>query len=172
MAAILLLFDSQGGLTEQLAEAIGAGVTSVPEAELSYRRLDEAAIEELKECDALILGSPNWSGMTGKLKDWIDYSGDLWESGELAGKVGAAFTAGYFRSAGTEAPLLQLLHLLFAHGMLVVGLPWSERMRVSGSYYGATAHGQVTEDDREQARSLGRRVAETAVRLVGTGTPS
>src|SRR5439155_11409325 len=68
------------------------------------------------------------------------------------------------RSAGTEATLLQLLHLLFAHGMLVVGLPWSERMRVSGSYYGATAHGQVPEDDREQARSLGRRVAETAVR--------
>ena len=155
MAAILLLFDSQGGLTEQLAEAIGAGVTSVPEAELSYRCLDEAAIEELKECDALILGSPNWSGMTGKLKGWIDHSGDLWESGELAGKVGAAFTAGYSRSAGTEATLLQLLHLLFAHGMLVVGLPWSERMRVSGSYYGASAHGQVTEDDREQARSLG-----------------
>ncbi len=110
--------------------------------------------------------------MTGKLKDWIDYSGDLWESGELAGKVGAAFTAGYSRSAGTEATLLQLLHLLFAHGMLIVGLPWSERMRVSGSYYGATAHGKVTDDDREQARALGRRVAETAVRLFATGNPS
>jgi NAD(P)H dehydrogenase (quinone) len=172
LAAVLLLFDSRGGLTEQLAEAIASGVTSVPEPELSCRRLDEAAIEELKECDALILGSPNWSGMTGKLKDWIDYSGGLWKSGELAGKVGAAFTAGHSPSAGTEATLLQLLHLLFAHGMLVVGLPWSERMRVSGSYYGATAHGQVTEDDREQARALGRRVAETAVRLFGTGTPS
>ena len=172
MAAVLLLFDSRGGLTEQLAEAIASGVSSVPGAVLSYRRLHEAGIEELKHCDALVLGSPNWSGMTGKLKDWIDYSGDLWESGELAGKVGAAFTAGYSRSAGTEATLLQLLHLLFAHGMLVVGLPWSDRMRVSGSYYGATAHGQVTEDDREQARALGRRVAETAVRLFGTGTPS
>ena len=172
MAAVLLLFDSQGGLTEQLAEAIASGVSSIPEAELKYRRLDEAGVAELKECDALILGSPNWSGMTGKLKDWMDYSGDLWESGELAGKVGAAFTAGYSRSAGTEATLLQLLHLLFAHGMFVVGLPWSERMRVSGSYYGATAHGQVTEDDREQARALGRRVAETAVRLFGTGTRS
>lgn len=172
MAAVLLLFDSRGGLTEQLAEAIASGVGSVPEAALKYRRLDEARVGELKECDALILGSPNWSGMTGKLKDWMDYSGDLWESGELAGKVGAAFTAGYSRSAGTEATLLQLLHLLFAHGMLVVGLPWSERMRVSGSYYGATAHGQVTEDDRHQARALGRRVAETAVRLFGTGTRS
>ena len=51
--------------------------------------------------------------------------------------------------------------------MMIVGLPWSERMRHSGSYYGATAHGEVTEDDREQARALGRRAAEVAVRVVG-----
>lgn len=165
MAVILLLFDSRGGLTEQLAEAVAEGVKSVAGADLRYRRVDEAEVEELMECDALILGSPNWSGMTGKLKDWVDRSGDLWESGELAGKVGAAFTAGYSRSAGTEATLLQLLHLLFSHGMVVVGLPWSDRMRVSGSYYGATAHGEVTADDREQARTLGRRVAEMAVKL-------
>ncbi len=167
MATVLLLFDSRGGLTEQLAEAIAEGVRSVPDTRLLYRRLDEADVGELTQCEALILGSPNWSGMTGKLKDWIDYSGDLWRSGELAGKVGAAFTAGWSRSAGIEATLLQLLHLLFAHGMLVVGLPWSEEMRLSGSYYGATAHGQVSEEDRQQARALGRRVAETAVRLFG-----
>jgi len=52
--------------------------------------------------------------------------------------------------------------------MVVVGLPWSERMRVSGSYYGATAVGQVTEDDRAQARELGRRVAELAARLANS----
>ena len=162
---VLLLFDSRGGLVERLAEAVAEGVRSVVGVELRYRRLDDATLDELRSADALILGSPNWSGMTGKLKDWIDYSGDLWETGELAGKVGAAFTAAYSRSAGVEATLLQLLHLLFAHGMIVVGLPWSERMRVSGSYYGATAHGQVTDDDREQARALGRRVALTAVEL-------
>jgi NAD(P)H dehydrogenase (quinone) len=162
---VLLVFDSRGGLTEQLAEAVAEGVRSVPGAELRYRRLDEARVEELREADALILGSPNWSGMTGKLKEWMDYSGDLWETGELDGKVGAAFTAGWSRSAGTEATLLQLLHLLLAHGMIIVGLPWSERMRRSGSYDGATAHGEVTDDDREQARALGRRVAEVAVRL-------
>ena len=103
MATVLLLFDSRGGLTEQLAEAIAEGARSVQGSTLLYRRLDEAKIEELKQCDALILGSPNWSGMTGKLKAWMDYAGDLWESGELAGKVGAAFTAGRSRSAGTEA---------------------------------------------------------------------
>lgn len=168
---ILLVFDSRGGLTEQVAEAVAEGVRSVQGAELHYRRLEKARVEELRQTDALILGSPNWSGMTGKLKDWMDYSGDLWETGELAGKVGAAFTAGWSRSGGTEATLLQLLHLLLAQGMIIVGLPWSERMRRSGSYYGATAHGEVTEEDREQARALGRRVAETALRLASGPAP-
>ena len=169
MPTVLLIFDSRGGLTERLAEAVAEGVRSVPEATLRYRRLDDAVVDELKECDALILGSPNWSGITGKLKGWMDHSGDLWETGELAGKIGAAFTAGWSRSGGTEATLLQLLHLLFAHGMLVLGLPWSDLMRRSGSYYGATAHGEVTDDDREQGRALGRRVAETALRLATRG---
>jgi NAD(P)H dehydrogenase (quinone) len=167
-ARILLLFDSRGGLTEHLAEAIADGVRSVAGAELSYRRIDEAEPRELLSCDALIVGSPNWSGMTGKLKEWFDYSGDLWESGELAGKPGAAFTAGWSRSGGIEATLLQLVHLLLSHGMIVVGLPWSETMRRSGSYYGATAHGDVTDDDRAQARALGQRLAEVAVRLTSS----
>ncbi|MDP3768726.1 MAG: NAD(P)H-dependent oxidoreductase [Dehalococcoidia bacterium] len=166
-ARILVLFDSRGGLTEQLAEAVAEGARSVPGVELRYRRLDEADQKELLEIDALILGSPNWSGMTGKLKEWMDYSGDLWETGELAGKAGACFTAGWSRSGGTEATLLQLMHLILSHGMIFVGLPWSETMRRAGSYYGATAHGEVTDDDRQQARALGRRVAETALRLLG-----
>jgi NAD(P)H dehydrogenase (quinone) len=164
-AKILLLFDSRGGLTEHLAEAIADGVRSVDGAELSYRRIDEADQRELLDCDGLIIGSPNWSGMTGKLKEWFDYSGDLWESGELAGKPGAAFSAGWSRSGGIEATLLQLIHLLLSHGVIVVGLPWSETMRRSGSYYGATAHGEVTDGDRAQARALGQRLATIAVQL-------
>jgi NAD(P)H dehydrogenase (quinone) len=167
MPTVLLLFDSRGGLTQQLADAIAEGARSVEGVTLSYRSIDDARQRELLSCDALIVGSPNWSGMTGKLKEWFDYSGDLWESGELAGKPAAAFTAGWSRSGGIEATLLQLVHLLLSHGMIFVGLPWSERMRTSGSYYGATAHGDVTDDDREQARALGRRVAEFAVRLAG-----
>lgn len=168
MATVMVLFDSRGGLVEQLAAAVAEGVRSVEGASLLYRRLDEADPKELPGVDALIIGSPNWSGMTGKLKDWFDYSGDLWQTGELAGKPGGAFVAGYSRSGGIEATLLQLLHLLVGHGMIFVGLPWSDRMRVSGSYYGATAHGAVTEDDRAQARALGRRVAELAVRLAAS----
>jgi NAD(P)H dehydrogenase (quinone) len=165
VSTVLILFDSRGGLTEQLAEAVAEGVRATPGVTLRHRRLDDASVDDLKQSDALVLGSPNWSGVTGKLKDWMDHTGDLWETGELEGKIGAAFTGGWSRSGGTEATLLQLLHLLFAHGMLVLGLPWSERMRRSGSYYGATAHGEVTDDDRAQARDLGRRVAELSQRL-------
>jgi NAD(P)H dehydrogenase (quinone) len=162
---VLLLYDSRGGLVEELAESVSRGVNSIPGVILSRRRINEANPAELLDCDALIVGSPNWSGMTGKLKEWFDYSGDLWESGELAGKIGACFTAGYSRSAGTEATLLQLMHLILSHGMLFVGLPWTDRMRVAGSYYGATAHGEVTDDDRDQARALGERVARVCLLL-------
>jgi NAD(P)H dehydrogenase (quinone) len=165
---VLLLYDSRGGLTEDLAASIAEGVGEVDGVTLSQRRIDDAQQRELLHCDALIVGSPNWSGMTGKLKEWFDYSGDLWESGELAGKPAAAFTAGWSRSGGIEATLLQLIHLLLAHGMIIVGLPWSDAMRASGSYYGATAHGAVTDDDRAQARALGRRVAQIAARLHNT----
>ncbi len=165
MARVLVLFDSRGGLTEQLAEAIADGIREVPGAEVLYHRIHETEPGILLQMDAMIVGSPNWSGMTGKLKEWFDYSGDLWESGLLAGRPGAAFTAGYSRSGGIEVTLLQLAHLIMSHGMLLVGLPWSETMRRSGSYYGATAHGSVTDEDRAQARALGHRVAEYAVKL-------
>ena len=170
MARILLLYDSRGGLTEQLAESVAAGVEATG-AECVRRRIDDAQVPELFAADGIILGSPNWSGITGKFKDWFDYSGDLWETGELRGKVGAVFTAGYSRSGGIEATLLQLIHLLFAHGMVIIGLPWTETMRRSGSYYGATAHGAVTEEDRAQAEALGRRVAELCLKLAGETPP-
>ncbi|MCA9829792.1 MAG: flavodoxin family protein [Dehalococcoidia bacterium] len=164
MARILLIYDSRGGLTEQLADSIEAGIMAAG-GDCVRRRIDDATVQDLLEVDGYVVGSPNWSGITGKLKEWWDFTGDLWESGELAGKPAAAFTAGYSRSGGIEATLLQLFHLLIAHGLVFVGLPWTERMRVSGSYYGATAHGAVTNDDREQAAALGRRVADLAETL-------
>lgn len=162
---VLVLYDSRGGLVESLARAVGEGVESTPGVTPRLRTVDEAAPAELLDVDALILGSPNWTGITGKLKEWMDRSGDLWESGELAGKPGGAFTAGWSPHGGLEATLLQLMHLIVGHGMVFVGLPWSERMRRSGSYYGATAHGSVTDDDREQSRLLGARVAQFALKL-------
>ncbi len=164
MARILLLYDSRGGLTARLADAVEAGIVEAG-GTCIRRVVEDAAPADLLACDGLIVGSPNWSGITGRLKEWFDTSGDLWESGELAGLPAGAFTTGYSRSAGTEATLLQIAHLLLAHGMVFVGLPWSERMRRSGSYYGATAHGVITPDDEAQARELGARVTRLARRL-------
>ena len=163
---VLVLYDSQG-LVAELATSVVAGAASVPGVEVWDRPLDEADKDELVQADAIILGSPNWTGITGRLKHWWDYTGDLWESGELAGKPGAAFSAGWSPSGGLEATLLQLVHLLIGHGMLIVGLPWSSTMNHSGSYYGATAVRKVTDLDREQAELLGRRVAGYAMQLRG-----
>lgn len=161
---VLVLYDSQG-LVAELAKSIVAGAASVEGVEVWDRPLDAADKDELVRCDAIILGSPNWTGITGRLKDWWDYTGDLWESGELAGKPGAAFSAGWSPSGGLEATLLQLVHLLIGHGMLIVGLPWTSTMNHSGSYYGATAVRKVTDLDRLQAELLGRRVAAYALAL-------
>ena len=161
---VMVLYDSQG-LVAELAESIIEGAASVAGVEVWDRPLDAADKDELLRCDALILGSPNWTGITGRLKHWWDYTSDLWESGELAGKPAAAFSAGWSPSGGLEATLLQLVHLLIGHGMLIVGLPWTSTMNHSGSYYGATAVRKVTELDREQARRLGARVSETALGL-------
>lgn len=172
---VLVRYDSRG-LIEQLAQGIREGIEAVPGATARLRRVDDAVRQDLFDADAIILGSPNWSGMTGKMKLWLDNVGDVWSEGQLVGKIGAAFTAGASRSAGIEFTLLNLFHWMFAGGMLVCGLPFNERMRTSGSYYGVTAAGSVQPDDLEQATTLGKRVAELAARMGkgggGTNTDS
>jgi NAD(P)H dehydrogenase (quinone) len=165
---ILILYD-HGDLIDLLAQAIAEGARAVPGTEVVLRRPRQSSREELVAADALIIGTPNWTGIKGALKLWLDTTGDLWEEGSLAGKVGAAFTTSAGRHSGTEFTLLNVLHWLLGNGMIVVGLPWTPRMATSGSYYGATAIGSVTEADREQARALGWRVAELALRLKATG---
>jgi NAD(P)H dehydrogenase (quinone) len=163
--SVLVLYDRKGQAIEALALAVAQGIVSAGVAVAVVKRLEEAARGDLLSADALILGSPNWSGITGSLKSWLDDQGDLWEEGSLAGKPGAAFTTGWGRHSGLEITLWQVVHWMLACGMIVVGLPWSTRMRLAGSYYGATAAGSVSEDDLAQARALGARVANLATRL-------
>jgi NAD(P)H dehydrogenase (quinone) len=163
--SVLVLYDAKGPAIESLAQAAARGVSRANDASPLLKLIQEATIDDLLRADALLLGSPNWSGVAGTLKSWLDEQGDLWEEGSLAGKPGAAFTTGWGRHSGLEITLLQLIHWLLACGMIVVGLPWSDRMRYSGSYYGATTAGRVSEDDLAQAEALGARVADVAARL-------
>ncbi|MDW8326505.1 MAG: NAD(P)H-dependent oxidoreductase [Anaerolineales bacterium] len=161
---ILILYE-HGDLVEILANAIAEGARSVPGVEVKVQWPRQTTKEDLIAAHALVIGTPNWTGIKGSLKLWLDTTGDLWEEGTLTGKIGAAFTASAGRHSGTEFTLLNVLHWFLGNGMIVVGLPWTSRMREAGSYYGATAIGRVTEDDLEQARALGKRVAELTLRL-------
>ena len=165
LASVLVLYDRKGPAIEALARAAAEGVDGTGLARAALRATEEAGRDDLLSSDAVMLGSPNWSGVTGSLKSWLDDQGDLWEDGSLRGKPGAAFTTGSGLHSGLEITLLQLIHWMLACGMVVVGLPWSERMRASGSYYGATAAGAVSPDDLSQVQELGARLAGLAHRL-------
>ena len=163
--SVLILYDRKSAAIEALAEAAAKGVESTGIARANVKRVEEADREDLLAADGLMLGSPNWSGVTGSLKLWLDETGDLWEEAALAGRPAAAFTTGWGRHSGLEMTLLQLIHWMLACGMIVVGLPWSDRMRYSGSYYGASATEGVSDDDLAQAHELGARLATIAARL-------
>jgi NAD(P)H dehydrogenase (quinone) len=163
---VYVIYDGDpDGPIDRLAHAIAEGAQSVNGTEVVLHRAHEASVDQMTTADAIVLGSPNWHGMTADLKKVIDQTGMIWEQGKLVGKVGAAFTSGWSRGGGQEITLLTLLHTLLAHGMVIVGLPWSKRMVKSGSYYGPTAVGGPNEDDLGQARALGRRVARYAAWL-------
>ena len=164
--SILILYDRKNSAIEDLARNAAVGV-ELAGSVVSLKRVTEAAQADLLAADGLLLGCPNWSGITGSLKSWLDEQGDLWEDGSLAGKPAAAFTSGSGQHSGLEITLLQMLHWMLACGMVVVGLPWDERMKNSGSYYGATAVGEPTPEDLLQARQLGARLAGVAARLAG-----
>ena len=164
-ATVLILYDPKGPAIGALATAVEAGVAASGVAQGVSKSIFQATTQDLLEADGLLLGSPNWSGMTGSIKSWLDEQGDLWEEGSLAGKPGAAFTSGWGRHSGLEMTLLQLFHWMMACGMVVVGLPWSSEMRWSGSYYGATAVAGANEQDLAQAKELGTRLAVLAAKL-------
>src|SRR6266511_4262112 len=89
--------DPEGPI-DRLAKAIGEGAESVEGTQAILHRAHEASIEQMVAADAIILGSPNWHGMTADLKKVIDQTGLIWEQGKLVGKVGAAFTSGWSRA--------------------------------------------------------------------------
>jgi NAD(P)H dehydrogenase (quinone) len=194
---ILVLYYSRQGATRKLAELIAHGIDSVPGCESRLRTVPavstviEAAepavpssgapyaeLKDLEECAGLALGSPTRFGnMAAPMKYFWDGSSAQWLAGALAGKPACVFTSTGSMHGGQESTLLSMMLPLMHHGMLMLGIPYTEpRLMASatgGSPYGAThwsgANGAqaISEDSKELAIALGKRLAQTARRLRG-----
>jgi len=192
-ATILVLYYSRKGSTAELAHQVARGVEAAGATALlrtvpPVSPVSEATqpavpadgppyveVDELADCDGLILGSPTRFGnMAAPLKHFIDTTSSLWLEGRLADKPAGAFTTSSSLHGGQESTLLSMALPLIHHGMLFVGVPYTEQAlfatRTGGSPYGATrivadwAEG-FSDDEKRIARALGRRVADLAIRL-------
>jgi len=197
MPDILVLYYSRHGSVANLATQISRGINGVDGAVARLRtvppvtaatgpRLPEvpnvgppyASAADLAECAGLVLGSPTRFGnMAAPLKYFLDGTGTEWLSGTLRGKPAGVFTSTSSLHGGQESTLLSMSLPLLHHGMLLVGVPFTEQAlmdtRTGGSPYGAThfaptsAESAPGEHEVRIARHLGRRVAEAAIRLEG-----
>jgi NAD(P)H dehydrogenase (quinone) len=194
MARILVLFYSRNGATLELARQVCRGIESVPGASAVLRTVPPvvtavdgpaqpvpatgpayATPEDLAGADGLVLGSPTRFGnMAAPLKHFLDGTGALWASGVLAGKPAAVFTATQSLHGGQETTLMSMMLPLLHHGMILVGLPYTEaalhQTRSGGTPYGAThvsglANGGLSADEKHLAQALGKRVAQITLRL-------
>jgi NAD(P)H dehydrogenase (quinone) len=199
MSEILVLYFSRYGATTRLAEGIARGIESVsgitarlrtvPPVHADYETQGDAipesgapyaSLDDLRECQALALGSPSYFGnMAAPLKYFIDQTSPLWLSGEMKGKPAAVFTASSSLHGGQESVLLSMMVPLLHHGMLLMGLPYTEaalrNTRSGGTPYGVSAykpHGgdeALSEDEQQLAQALGKRLAETTRNLLSGG---
>jgi NAD(P)H dehydrogenase (quinone) len=129
---------------------------------------------DLAECDGLALGSPTRFGnMAAPMKYFLDGTSTLWLNGALDRKPAAVFSSTSSMHGGQESTLLTMMVPLLHHGMYLVGLPFTapalNRTRTGGSPYGATHLAvagttpvKLSDDERELAQLLGRRLAELA----------
>ncbi len=195
MKEILVLYYSHTGAVREMAQLVARGIEqvdgcaarvrtvprvsavsaavepAVPEAGAPY-----AELKDLEECIGLAVGSPTRFGnMAAPMKYFWDSTGALWLKGVLAGKPAALFTSTASLHGGQETTLVSMMLPLLHHGMLIVGLPYTEAELIStrsgGAPYGATHHAggagelPVTEHERKLCLALGRRLAEIASRL-------
>src|SRR3954468_20683078 len=162
MADILVLYYSATGSVRRLAEAVARGIESVdgmrarvrtvPKVAPATQKIEPAVPPEgapyveardLAECAGLALGSPTRFGnMAAPLKYFIDGLGPEWARGTLAGKPAAVFTSTATMHGGQEATLVSMMMPLLHHGMVIVGLPYTQpelnSTRAGGTPYGAT----------------------------------
>jgi NAD(P)H dehydrogenase (quinone) len=193
MAQILVVYYSRDGSTAELARQACRGIesagarailrtvaplTASSEAVVPQAVPDQgppyAQLEDLRQADGLLLGSPTRFGnMAAPLKYFLDGTAGLWLDAALSGKPAGVFTASQSMHGGQESTLLSMMLPLLHHGMYLVGLPYSERAlnatRSGGTPYGAShvasVQQELTEDERVLAQALGRRVALLALAI-------
>jgi NAD(P)H dehydrogenase (quinone) len=195
MSEILVLYYSQGGAVREMAQLIARGVESVKGVKARVRTVPKisanceatesdipssgdpyAELKDLEECIGVALGSPTRFGnMAAAMKYFLDGTAGLWLKGTLIGKPAAVFTSTGSMHGGNETTLLTMMLPLMHHGMLMVGLPYSEpelsNTQSGGTPYGASHIGgtsddkPITADERELCLALGKRLAQTALKL-------
>lgn len=195
MAEILVLYYSRHGNVAEMANIIARGVAAVDECTARVRTVPPVsptteAIEDtipdtgppyvthddMLECDGLVLGSPTRFGnIAAPLKYFLDTTSDLWISGAMIGKPAAVFTSSASLHGGQESTLLSMMNPLIHHGMVIVGLPYSEaalgRTTSGGTPYGASHvcgpdnNWPISGDEKELCLALGSRIAEISRKL-------
>lgn len=195
MSDVLVLYYTQGGSVRRMAELIAEGIERVPGASARLRTVPKVAatttiaepsipdagapyceLRDLEECAGLALGSPTRFGnMAAAMKYFLDGTASLWMSGALAGKPACVFTSTASLHGGQETTLLSMMLPLLHHGMLIMGLPYTQAellaTRTGGTPYGASHFAGAADDqpvsDAERALCIaqGKRLAEVAMRL-------
>jgi NAD(P)H dehydrogenase (quinone) len=197
---ILVLYYSRFGATEALAREVCQGIDAVSAVASRLRTVPAvstvtaatedavpgdgppyATIEDLQECAGLVMGSPTRFGnMAAALKYFLDGTGSEWLSGTLSGKPAGVFTSTSTIHGGQETTLLSMAIPLLHHGMLIVGLPYTEEA-LSTTTSGGTPYGashvtwnrdadRLSDEEKQLARALGTRVANIAARLHPTSS--
>jgi NAD(P)H dehydrogenase (quinone) len=196
MIEILIVYYSRQGATAELARHAARGVESVAgctavlrtvppvsaESERPIKAVPDAGApyatnDDLRRADGLLLGSPTRFGnMAAPLKYFLDGTSSLWLDGTMSGKPAGMFSSSQTMHGGQESTLLTMAIPLLHHGMMVLGLPFTERgvnhTRTGGSPYGAThvaglaaQPGALSEDEIALAHALGKRIADIAATL-------
>ncbi|MEQ8428690.1 MAG: NAD(P)H:quinone oxidoreductase [Gammaproteobacteria bacterium] len=196
MTRILVLYYSRHGSVAEMARHVAHGIESVKDCEAVIRTVPAvsancestepdvpdsgppyASHDDLSNCDGLALGSPTRFGnMAAAMKYFIDSTSDIWLSGKLTGKPATVFSSTSSLHGGQETTLISMMLPLLHHGMLLVGLPYSEpgltSMEISGGTpYGATHVAGLNNDlpisDNEKALCIaaGKRLALVATKL-------
>ena len=195
MNEILVLYYSHHGAIKQMAQWIARGIGEVDGVAARVRTVPRvstvieatepavpdsgapyAELKDLEECIGIAVGSPTRFGnMAAPMKYFWDGTGSLWMKGVLAGKPAAVFTSSSSMHGGQETTLTSMMLPLLHHGMLIVGLPYTEpdllNTTTGGTPYGAShiagvaSDLPVTEHERKLCIALGRRLALTALKL-------